>query len=262
MGIDWKATAGETDHRPWPAPVRTPAMTMSWVDLLLAHWPADPDVIDSTLPEGLEVDTWEGRAWLTVVPFEMANTGSSAVRGSWSKVRFAELNLRTYVTAGGAKPGVWFYSLDAASRFAVLGARAFFSLPYYLADIEIDRHRGDEAIAYASRRLDSSGFDARFAAGYVATGPAERTDRGSFEEWLTRRYCLYSADRQGHVYRADVQHRPWRLADVEVEIAVNELDLGWPFDIEGPPELAQYSPGLHVLGWWPVLVTGDHPAGS
>lgn len=89
-------------------------MTMTWRDLLLAHWPVAPERIADTLPEGVRVDTWAGSAWLTVVPFEMTNTMPRGATWLPRQFHFPELNLRTYVTAGGEKPGVWFYSLDAA----------------------------------------------------------------------------------------------------------------------------------------------------
>lgn len=260
MRVDWEAVENATDHRPWPRPERPWVMTMSWLDLLLAHWPVDPEVVAGTLPEGLDVDTWEGDAWLTVVPFVMANTGPRWGPSPLRSFRFLELNLRTYVDVGGSKPGVWFYSLDASSRLAVTGARTCFSLPYFLADMTIDRRGG--AIGYTSRRTSRDAADGRFAAGYAPYGTPEPADDGSFAEWLTRRYCLYSADGPGRVYRADVQHRPWKLSEVEVAIEENSLDAGRPFEMEGSPVAAHYASRVDVLGWWPELVRSPPPAGA
>jgi uncharacterized protein YqjF (DUF2071 family) len=254
MSIDWNRILRETDHRPWPLPERPWVMTMSWLDLLLAHWPVDPELVAATLPDQLTVDTWEGDAWLSVVPFEMANTTARGLTWFPWKMRFAELNLRTYVTVDGDKPGVWFYSLDASSALAVTGARTFFHLPYYRADMRIDRDDASNAIDYESRRTHGGAPDGQFDATYRPTGPASVADPGSFDEWLVRRYCLYSSDDSGRVYRAGVHHRPWQLREVEADIRVNTLDTGYDFEMNGEPAAAHYADRLDVLGWWPERI--------
>ncbi len=107
-------------------------MAQSWHDLLFAHWKVDAAVLRPHVPAELEVDTFEGQSWLGVVPFRM-----SGVRLRWTPAlpwlsAFLELNVRTYVTAQG-KPGVWFFSLDAANPVAVAAARLSFHLPYFKA---------------------------------------------------------------------------------------------------------------------------------
>src|ERR1700674_1035433 len=109
-------------HRPWPLPAGQAVMTQSWPDLLFAHWPVDAEKLRALIPERLEIDTFDGRAWLAVVPFRMTNVrlrGTPAV--PWLSA-FPELNMRTYVTYDG-EPGVWFFSLDAGNSLAVAIAR-------------------------------------------------------------------------------------------------------------------------------------------
>jgi uncharacterized protein len=107
-------------------------MAQSWYDLLFAHWPVDAAMLRPHIPAKLEIDTFDGRAWLGIVPFSM-----TGVRLRWTPPlpwlsAFPELNVRTYVTAQ-RKPGVWFFSLDAASALAVAAARLSFHLPYFRA---------------------------------------------------------------------------------------------------------------------------------
>jgi uncharacterized protein len=244
---DWNQIARDAAHRPWPVPSSPWAMTMSWVDLLFAHWPVDPAQISRHLPDGLEVDTYEGDAWLSVVPFEMDNTMPRGLTWWPRPMRFAELNLRTYVVADD-KPGVWFFSLDAASRAAVRGARAAFYLPYFDADMSIER--AGDTIAYESRRTHRGAQPASFSATYEPAGPVELAAPGSLAHWLSERYCLYSANPDGRVYRADVNHPQWPLRPARAQIQHNTL--GEPFDLQmpGEPALINYVDRIDVVGWF------------
>ena len=123
------ASLGETAHRPWPLPRAPWQQGQTWRDLLFAHWPVDPAALRSLVPPELPLDTFGGSAWLGVVPFLI--TGLRP-RGAPPLMRFLETNVRTYTTVG-ERPGVFFFSLDAASRVAVAGARRFFHLPYFHA---------------------------------------------------------------------------------------------------------------------------------
>src|ERR1700719_3421285 len=123
-----------TAHRPWPLPSVPWIMAQSWHDLLFAHWQVDAGELRPHIPPQLAIDTFEGNAWLGVVPFRM-----SGVRLRWTPAlpwlsAFPELNVRTYVTMQD-KPGVWFFSLDAANAVAVAAARLSFHLPYFRARI-------------------------------------------------------------------------------------------------------------------------------
>lgn len=250
---NWTHIAHDTAHRRWPTPDKPWVMTMSWVDLLFAHWPADPALIQSHLPDGLEVDTYAGKAWVSVVPFEMQNTMARGLTW-WPRLfRFAELNVRTYVTAGGDKPGVWFYSLDAASKLAVRGARTMFYLPYFDADMTIARRDG--GIEYASRRTHKGCAPARFEASYRPTGPVEYADEGSLDHWLSARYCLYSADPDGRVYRADVTHPRWPLRPAEAEITENGLGEPFGLDLAGPPPRVNFVDQIDVVAWYRQRLT-------
>ena len=103
----------DTAHRPWPMPQGPWVMTQSWNDLLFAHWAVPPSLIAAKLPPGLELDLFDGRAWIAVVPFWMSNVTPRGVPPLPGLSTFPELNVRTYVTVGGKRPGVFFFSLDA-----------------------------------------------------------------------------------------------------------------------------------------------------
>lgn len=127
----------ETGHRPWPLPDGPWLMTQTWSDLLFAHWPLPPAALRDRIPAPFELDLFDGRAWIGVIPFMMTNVALRGLPAAAGPSSFPELNLRTYVTAGG-RPGVFFFSLDAGQAVAVLTARAWLRLPYHRAAMSLE----------------------------------------------------------------------------------------------------------------------------
>jgi uncharacterized protein YqjF (DUF2071 family) len=222
-------------------------MRQEWHELLFAHWPLPAGGIAPLLPRGLSLDMYEGQAWVGIVPFRMVGI---RVRGMvplpWLSA-FPELNLRTYVSIDG-KPGVFFFSLDAANPVAVRLARRFFALPYYDALMQSIR-RGDTILYTSSRRKTASSTKADLDWAYRPTASAGFTTPGSLEYWLTERYCLYSANRHGELFRGEIHHLPWRLQPAEVERKTTSV--AHPFGIVLPEiePLLHYSERQEVLVW-------------
>ncbi len=234
-----------TNSRPW-------VMAMQWHDLLFAHWPVDPALLRPHIPAALTIDTFDGQAWLAVVPFRMAGVRARCLPGIPPFSRFPELNLRTYVVHDG-RPGVWFFSLDAADRLAVRVARAGFHLPYFDARMSITRD-ADGWFDYRSERFHRGAPGARFAARYRPTGPVQPAAPGSLDHFLTERYSLFAADRKERVYRGDIEHEPWPLQPAEWQPERCEmtalLDCGLP-SVE--PRLL-FATGLEVRARRPYRV--------
>ncbi len=228
-------------HRPWPLPAGSWVMAQTWHDLLFAHWPVEPRVLRSIVPVELPLDIFDGRCWVGVVPFHMSGIHARRLPPIPGLSRFPELNVRTYVTLGG-KPGVYFFSLDAASLPAVRTARKFFHLPYYYASMSAQPN-GDW-IDYHSRRLGSNAeFHGCYRpAGHIPTSP------GSLEHWLTERYCLYTVHRN-FIFRGEIHHRPWPLQKAEAEIDVNSVAVAAGIQLPSDPPLLHFSRKLEVLIW-------------
>src|ERR1700758_2464987 len=121
-----------TSHRPWSLPSGSWIMMQTWHDLLFAHWPIRQEQLRPLVPPQLPLDTFDGQCWVGVVPFWMSGVRARGVPPLPGLARFPELNVRTYV-AYKDKPGVYFFSLDAANFPAVWAARTFFHLPYFYA---------------------------------------------------------------------------------------------------------------------------------
>jgi uncharacterized protein YqjF (DUF2071 family) len=205
------------------------------------HWPVPVNTLREQLPRKLELQEFDGTAWLGVVPFRMAGVMRRPLPDVPWVSAFPELNVRTYVTVDG-KPGVWFLSLDAESRLAVWAARRYFHLPYYFAKMSLSQEK--DGIHYRSRR---EGAD--FQATYRPTSEPRLTRPGSLEHWLTERYCLYAAAPDGSLWRNDVHHRPWPLQSAAADVERNTFADLHRMPIREPPVLLHFARRLDVVVW-------------
>ncbi|MFP5237866.1 MAG: YqjF family protein [Acidobacteriota bacterium] len=240
-----------TSHKPRPLPPGRWVMTQRWNDLLFAHWPMAPAALAHFVPDGLQIDTFEGSAWLGVVPFWMDRIkfrGFPAIPGTSS---FPELNLRTYVRdPKTGTPGVLFLSLDAANLPAVLFARALYRLPYYWAEMHIQEQSEREFTYYSRRRFSRD--EVMFVARYRGLGPTRKMAEcgpGSLEYFLTERYCLFTRGRNGEPMRANIHHIPWPLEAAEADIERNDLAAEMGITLPRRAPVLHYSRRLAVYVW-------------
>ncbi|MGA2422128.1 MAG: DUF2071 domain-containing protein [Candidatus Acidiferrum sp.] len=239
-------------HRPWALPHGRWVMAQNWHDLLFAHWPVPVSVVRGLIPAGLEIDTFDGAAWLGVIPFRMSRVrlpGTPAL--PWLSF-FPELNVRTYVVRDG-KPGVWFFSLDAGNFVAVAIARRWFDLPYFRARMRCEER--DEFIHYESMRTHGGAAAAAIRARYRPLGPAQTARPGTLEYFLTERYCLYTADRRGRLIRGEIHHAPWLLQMAEAEIAENSMASAAGMTLPDCKPLLYFSRRQDVVVWPPRIIT-------
>lgn len=233
-------------QRPWPVPAHPWVMRMRWCNLLFAHWKVASAVLRKFIPSRLELDLYDGCAYVAAVPFTMEDVSPRLVPALPGLQAFPELNLRTYVTADG-KPGVWFFSLDAGQKLAVRVARRWFHLPYFDAKFQIDA--GSDSVQYSATRTHRAAPNAAFSAIYRPTGPVYRSTPGALDFWLTERYCFYAADPGGRLYRGEVDHQRWPLQPAEAEVRVNTLGDWLGIDLQGPPATLHFAKSLDVRAW-------------
>ena len=227
--------------KPW-------VMRMRWVDLLFAHWPVPVETLRPLIPAGLELDTFGGSAWLGIVPFRMEDVAPRFLPAIPGLSAFPEINVRTYVRRG-RRAGVWFLSLDAASRLAVEGARLGFHLPYFRASMSAGTEAG--WVEYRSQRDDDRGPTAGFAARYRPVGPVEIAPPGSRAAFLTDRRGLFAADPAGHLWWTAIRHEPWPLQQAEAEIRLDTMAAAHGIDLPDGPPVLLFSKRLDVVAWWP-----------
>ena len=210
------------------------------------HWPISPEVLRPFIPPALEIDTFDGEAWIGVVPFRMTGIRPRYLPSMPWVSAFAELNVRTYVKYKGQR-GVWFMSLDAANPLGVRMARWQFHLPYYDAKMSsIDT--GNE-IQYASTRTHKNTAAAKYVANYRPVSEAYKTLDGTIDHWLTELYCFFAADTDGNIYRGDVEHQPWPLQIAEAEVKQNSMTDALGIALPDRKPLLHFSRGVEVVGW-------------
>jgi hypothetical protein len=188
-------------------------MYQQWRDLLFLHWEYPAAAIQATLPEGLFVDTFGGKAYLGIVPFFMRNIRPRFLPAVPGISNFMELNLRTYVYDRSGVPGVWFYSLDANQWLAVNIARRFFHLPYQHARMKSSRTT-EGRIRYESLRTGERANGAACVFGYAPGLDLPQPSPDSLEFFLVERYRLYSRAPDG-LRRGAVFHPPYPLCCAE-----------------------------------------------
>ena len=228
---------------PTERPLGRPQGFQRWRTLLFLHWEVPEAALRPLLPPELTIDTWEGRAYVGVVPFTMRDVAPRWAPSVPGVSNFHELNVRTYVHHRGKDPGVWFFSLDAAGTIAVLAARAGWDLPYHRASMELSVS-GDE-VRYSSRRLFPGPKPAELRVRYRIGEPLGPAAPGTFEHFLAERYILFAQGRKG-IRMGRVHHKPYPLQAatvLECEQSMVKVQ-GLPHP-EAPP-LALYASGVDV----------------
>jgi uncharacterized protein len=229
--------------------VARPVGHQLWRDLLFLHWPVSAAALRSSVPSELGIDLFEGQAWVTLIPFRIEDSRPAGLPRAFS-MSFLETNLRTYVRGPDGEPGIFFWSLEASSLMAVLGARLAYGLPYFPAAMGM--RRIGERIAYTSRRR--LGGDAQLAVSWTLGAPIGSAVAGTRDHFLVERYALYAL-RRGGLRRARVRHRPYPLQEVRVDAWTESLlrAAGVPRPDAAP--LCHASPGVDVEICAPARVT-------
>jgi uncharacterized protein YqjF (DUF2071 family) len=221
-------------------------MAQSWHDLLFAHWPVAPAVMRPHVPTALPLDTYDGQAWIGVIPFRMTGVTPRGVPPLPWLSAFPELNVRTYVTID-AKPGVWFFSLDATNALAVAVARRTYHLPYYRARMSVRQH--DAGVRYESRRTHPGASPAELAGRYAPTGPPSPAARGTLDYFLTERYCLYTIGRDGMPRRGEIHHASWPLQPATAALERNTMAAAAGIALPAVQPVLHFARRLDVVFW-------------
>jgi len=231
-------------------------MHQSWHHLLFLHWEIPPAELQALLPEGLELDTFEGKAYVGLVPFTITGARPVLTPPVPGISNFHEINVRTYVHDRGRNPGVWFFSLDASGLVAVEAARLTMHLPYFHSAIDLTVIEGGlPSIRWRSTREDPRGpMPANASIDYnPMEGAVAAASAGTLEHFLIERYILY-ASHAHHLFRGRVHHQPYRVQRVEVPTL--DETLIWAAGIRRPGNrpIMHYSAGVDVKIYAPEQV--------
>jgi uncharacterized protein len=233
------------NHRPYPLPDMNWMMTQEWHHTLFVHWPVPLSSLREYVPLELEIDTFDGSAWIAIVPFQVKNTRGRFTPAIPGVSSYLEVNVRTYVKYGG-RTGVYFFSLDANHLLAVLGAKAILGLNYKQANISF---REKDHFEMISSRVQPPHRNAELELLYKPETEVIFAEPGTLEHWLTERYCLWTK-RGSRIFRGDIHHTKWELQRAQADISQKMII---PFVDQ---ELLKQSPLLHYTKYkkaffWP-----------
>lgn len=218
---------------------------MTWRNLLFAHWPIDPAILRPLVPAELEIDTFDGMAWIGLIPFQMTDTRFAGVPPFPGLSRFYECNVRTYVRCGPAS-GVWFFSLDAEHLLPTLGGRIVWNLNYVHARFKVARTTGYTDYRLARRAWGPWPVATTHVAWSVGS-PIPTSQPGSLAHFLTERYWLFTK-KAGAIHAGRVAHEPWPLHEATVHELEDGLVKAAGVEVAGPP-IAYATPGVRVEGF-------------
>jgi uncharacterized protein YqjF (DUF2071 family) len=238
--IETHAIARQTVRR--TAKVRPWLWSQHWLDVLFAHWPVGAADLRPYLPAALDIDAWEGSAWVSLVAFRLERIRRRWLPSMGFVTNTLELNLRTYVCYQG-EPAIYFLSIHASNPLLVRLARWATTLPYQLARMSYVQR--DEDMQFLSRRATETD-EIKFAASFAPTPVRRPVVMGSLDEWLLERYCLYVRDNAGTLFRTVVEHPVWQVQEVEASISTNTMGRPFGLDLSGAPEKVHFSAGVHA----------------
>lgn len=234
---------------PTRRPSGGPAGYHVWSDLLFIHWRVPVGLLQPLLPQSLTIDTYDGSAWVGIVPFRMSGVRPWWAPSVWGLSSFPETNVRTYVHIQGRGPGVWFFSLDAANWLAVQLARKGWGLNYQWASMSVQREKS--RVTYRSRRITGDiNCDVEIDVGepYSQGVPFQETriaEPETLEHFLIERYLLY-ASRRGTIYQGQVHHHPYPLYSAQLNHLDQQLLAANGIDAREPPSHVMFSPQVSV----------------
>ncbi len=235
MKITNQEILNATEHRPWPVPSGQWKYYQEWNNALFLHWEVETSELQRFVPKELEIDLYEGKAWVSVVLFAMDNIRPRLLPAFPPISNFTEINVRTYVK-NGHQAGVYFLSIEGSKRLSCKLAKAISGLPYRYSKMSSSK---DTYTSKNKKQNDNLSFE--FKVGETLNTKCE------LDVWLTERYALYQ-DITGGLAQFELHHLPWEINSVEL----SQFEFDYPkFKrlLPGFPHLVHYSTGVQVLAW-------------
>lgn len=217
-------------------------MFQEWRKLLFLHWEYDSNLIQNTLPEGVFVDTYKGKSYLTINVFFIQNLRLSNFPAIPGFSDFIEVNFRTYVYDKNGIPGIWFYSLDINSLLAASSGKNFFSLPYHYSELTEQQENG--SISIEGTRVEANHSSMKFS--YIPENETYIAEPDSIDFFLMERYVLFTY-LNGKLHLGRVHHLPYSISKAKVLNNKNHLFELNSFNAPlSPPNIIHYSSNIDV----------------
>lgn len=235
----------ETNQRPFPLPASPWVLKQRWDYMLFLHWPVSEKLLSSHIPTAFSLDLFQGRAWISIVPFLARNTRLHGLPPFPFYHSYLELNIRTYVTYNGV-PGIYFFSLGADKWPIVIGAGAASFLPYHHAQMKMSVQ--NNTVYFQSECLRSRKMPEMFRASYSPSSPVFLPEEGALDWWLLERYCFW-VQKGSQVFRGDIHHNRWRVTEAACVIYDHTAPSFLPDHALSDKPLAHFSHQKNVFTW-------------
>ena len=209
--------------------------SMTGRNVLFASWPVSVSELRPHIPPALEIDTYDGQAWVSALTIYVEQVRSSIIDID-AGIQFPQLNFRTYVSYKG-KPGVYFLTLDTGEDLGAILGRPTLGLPFFRSSIKMETNE-EGVVDFKSRRTQPGVASASFEVQYVPNGKQHTAESGSLEEFLIERHAYFVLDEGGPrailskisgnnnrsgVKMGQIEREPWTLCEVSAEIRKNTL---------------------------------------
>ncbi|MEH7125174.1 DUF2071 domain-containing protein [Bacillus sp. JJ1532] len=221
-------------------------MRQTWRDLLFIHWPIPSEKLRKHIPASLEIDTFNGSAWLGIIVFVMDGIYPRGLPNISILPKFQEINVRTYVKCNG-KSGIYFLSLDVCDWASYTIAKRWLRLPYQSAQISIEKK--GQNFHYKSIRKRKTKYEITIDGTYKPLEEVYLPKEGTLDHFLTERYCFFSSNNGIHTYCLEIHHQPWQLQKTEIEIYKNTLFTPFNIDVNKVTPISHFSKGTDSLIW-------------
>ena len=233
-----------------PLPELPWIMFQRWDTLLFIHWPVPVESVKPLVPPQMEIDTYEGQAWLTLIPFRMVNVHLRDLPPVPGFSTFPEINLRLYIRVND-QPGITFFCIDADEPLAVWVASHVFNLPYLQAKMKFKR-RGNVFHIESHRPASAAAPAADFKGSYWPIGEPFEPKEGTLEYFLLERYTLFNPGPGGMIYRGNIHHLPWIVQQAEAKIETNNILQASGIELPNTDPILHFSEGTDTI-LWPVV---------
>lgn len=234
-------------HRPYPLPLWPWFAHQRWENVLFLHWPVSPRLLSTQIPPELELDVYDGTAWIGLVLFQVKDMHPRQLPAlPWFR-SYLQVNVRTYVTYNG-RGGVYFFTLDVEKWPARAFGKMLYSLPFRKAKIKMEK-RGQDV--YFVNRWEKKQWSEELVCTYTPVSSLFSPKASTLDDWLIERYCLWSK-RKGKLLRTDIHHVKWKLQKAEANIYSNSMASFLPRTIFQQSPLIHYAAGQQALFWYPI----------
>jgi len=233
-------------HRPFPIPSQKWIMRQSWRNVLFLHWPVPVEKLRPLIPSSLQIDTFNGSAWLGIILFVLEGIFPLGISSVSLTPKFPETNVRTYVKYKD-KPGIYFISIDVENWASLNIAKRWYRLPYNSAQIFF--RKDGQTCYFQSIRKGNENPSISLKGKYGPISDVYYAKKGTLDHWLTERYCLYSSNNGVNIFCGEIHHQPWPLQKAEIDLVRNTLFNPFNFELSKVKPIAHFSTGVDSLMW-------------